>query len=92
MSTQKNNKPKNNSLEFGYIKAANQSILARHPQFPPKTISVFRRLPESLHALGRDPAIYVLIKHFFLPIFLVPFCGYKNLRNLWLIFLRAIRV
>ncbi len=27
--------------------------------------SVLRRLPESLHALGRDPAIYVLIKHFF---------------------------
>jgi hypothetical protein len=26
---------------------------------------VFRRLRQSLHALGRDPAIYVLIKHFF---------------------------
>jgi hypothetical protein len=25
---------------------------------------VFRRLRQSLHSLGRDPAIYVLIKHF----------------------------
>jgi len=47
----------------------------------PKRISVFRRLPESLHVLacpsksqagGRDPAIYVLIKHFF-GRFFVPF-------------------
>jgi len=35
-------------------------------------IKHFRRLPESLHALGRDPAIYVLIKHFF-GRFFVPF-------------------
>ena len=30
------------------------------------------RLPESRHVLGRDPAIYVLIKHFF-GRFFVPF-------------------
>jgi hypothetical protein len=40
------------------------------PTLAVKTISIFRRLPESLHALGRDPAIYVLIKHF-----LVDFCS-----------------
>jgi len=52
------------------------------PHLPAKTISVFRRLHEYLHALacpsksqagGRDPAIYVLIKHF-LAVFLSLLC------------------
>jgi hypothetical protein len=30
-------------------------------------------LPESLHDLGRDPVIYVLIKHFLLPLLLPGF-------------------
>ncbi len=46
------------------------------------------------------PVIYVPVRHHYLcaykalfwPFFLVPFCGYKNLRNLWLISLHAIRV
>ena len=46
-------------------------------------IGVFRRLPESLHALGRDPDIYVLIKHFFGHFF--AFCLKKmNFFNLFL--------
>ena len=45
------------------------------PHLPPKTISVFRRLPESesLYVVDRDPVIYVLIKHF-LAVFLSLLC------------------
>ena len=52
---------------------------AAYPALAAKNDFVFRRLPESLHALGRDPDIYVLIKHFF-GHFFVPFVHFVPFR------------